>query len=169
MNPRTPITPRTHDPGPFQTELPMTAAPPFVPPTTELVTKSPARCQTPASAQRQSCRMGAPVPRGKRTVRRRLRLPVRGVADSRTVFPSVVPWTQQPRQAARRADGTPRVERVDQNRQAPTALLRRPAYLGSNHESPSAHTTQTSWGGWHDRSPWHARVRPHADHGRSED
>ena len=112
--------------------------------------KSPARCQTPASAQRQSCRTGAPVPRGKRTVRRRLRLPVRGVAHSRTVFPSVVPWTQQPRQAARRADGTPRVERVDQNRQAPTALLRRPAYLGSNHESPSAHTTQTSWGGWHD-------------------
>jgi hypothetical protein len=40
MNPRTPITPRTHDPGPFQTELPMTAAPPFVPPTTELVTKA---------------------------------------------------------------------------------------------------------------------------------
>ena len=40
MNSRTPITPRTHDPGPFQTELPMTAAPPFVPPTTELVTKA---------------------------------------------------------------------------------------------------------------------------------
>ena len=40
MNSRTPITPRTHDPGPFQTELPMTAAPPSVPPMTELVTKA---------------------------------------------------------------------------------------------------------------------------------
>ena len=40
MNPRTRITPRTHDPRPFQTELPMTAAPPSVPPTTELVTKA---------------------------------------------------------------------------------------------------------------------------------
>jgi hypothetical protein len=40
MNPRTPITSRTRDPGPFQTELPITAAPPFVPPTTELVTKA---------------------------------------------------------------------------------------------------------------------------------
>ena len=40
MNPRTPISPRTHDPRPFQTELPMTAAPPSVPPMTELVTKA---------------------------------------------------------------------------------------------------------------------------------
>jgi len=40
MNPRTPITQRTDDPGPFQTELPMTAAPPFVTPTTELGTKA---------------------------------------------------------------------------------------------------------------------------------
>ena len=40
MNPRTPITPRTHDPRPFQTELAMTAAPPSVPPMTELVTKA---------------------------------------------------------------------------------------------------------------------------------
>jgi hypothetical protein len=67
------------------------------------------------------------VPRGERTVRRCLRLPVRGVTDSRTVFPRLVSRTQRPRQAANRAHGTPRVERVDQNRQAPTALLRRPA------------------------------------------
>ena len=40
MNPRTPITPRTHAPRPFQTELPMTAALPSVPPMTELVTKA---------------------------------------------------------------------------------------------------------------------------------
>ena len=40
MNPRTPITPRTHAPRPFQTELPMTAPLPFVPPMTELVTKA---------------------------------------------------------------------------------------------------------------------------------
>ena len=40
MNPRTPISPRTHDPRPFQTELPMTAAPPSVPPMRELVTKA---------------------------------------------------------------------------------------------------------------------------------
>ena len=40
MNPRTPITPRTHGPRPFQTELPMTAAPPSVPPMRELVTKA---------------------------------------------------------------------------------------------------------------------------------
>ena len=40
MNPGTPITPRTHDPRPIQTELPMTAAPPSVPPMRELVTKT---------------------------------------------------------------------------------------------------------------------------------
>ena len=40
MSPRTPITPRTHAPRPFQTELPMTAALPAVPPMTELVTKA---------------------------------------------------------------------------------------------------------------------------------
>jgi hypothetical protein len=43
------------------------------------------------------------------------------------VLPRLVPRTRRPRQAANRAHGTPRIERVDQNRQAPTALLRRPA------------------------------------------
>ena len=40
MNPRTPITPTRTLRAPFQTELPMTAALPSVPPMTELVTKA---------------------------------------------------------------------------------------------------------------------------------
>ena len=40
MSPAIPIKPKLHEPPPFQTELPMTAAPPSVPPTTELVTKA---------------------------------------------------------------------------------------------------------------------------------
>ena len=40
MSPRTPVIPKTHAPRPFQTELPMTAAPTSIPPTTELVTKA---------------------------------------------------------------------------------------------------------------------------------
>jgi hypothetical protein len=35
-----PTKPKLREPRPFQTELPMTAAPPSVPPTTELVTKA---------------------------------------------------------------------------------------------------------------------------------
>ena len=38
MSPRT--NPKIHGPPPVQAELPMTAAPPSVPPTTELVTKA---------------------------------------------------------------------------------------------------------------------------------
>src|SRR6516164_6523108 len=79
--------------------------------------KSPASCQTPASAQRQSCHLGAAVPHGERIVRRRLRLPVRGVIDSRTVFPSLVPRTQRPRQAANRTHGRAPAERLDQHRE----------------------------------------------------
>lgn len=102
-------------------------APRSVPPMTELVTKAQLVAKHPHLLSANRVAWGATPPGCERAVGCRLRIPMCGAADSRAVLPRVVPWPQRPRQAACRADGTPRVERVDQNRQVPAALLRRPA------------------------------------------
>ena len=105
--------------------------------------QSSARCTTPASAQRQSCHMGAPMSRGERTIGRCLRLSMRRVADSRTVLPCLVPWPQWPCQAARRARGGAPVAGADGNReQSWWVLLKKP---GSPLRTAACHYTQLAY------------------------
>ena len=63
---------------------------------------------SPALAQRESCHLGAAMPRRERAHGRCLRLSTRRVADSRAVLTALVPWAQRTCQAARRAqNGAP--------------------------------------------------------------
>jgi hypothetical protein len=86
MSARIPIKPKIYEPAPVQAELPM-RVPPSIPPTTELVTKAQLIAKHPhlLSLNRVAWALRYRAVNGLSD----LRLPVRGVTDSRTLVPRV--------------------------------------------------------------------------------